>query len=183
VKMEYNERFLALRDVKQAVCEELQHKYSELVTLNTQLGLNEAVQAPCMLPAEEPERREEVTDEDIAAYILAQEATADAAAAKTLDGFAGGQAGGDKPATGNAQGKLSTQGSVSKAADKGGKVADAPKKANGDTREALIAKLSAQYPPTPLEKTQRALMERKWVFLAHLQYACLKKMAIFCRAS
>jgi hypothetical protein len=30
VKMEFNERFLALRDVKRAICDELHHKYSEL---------------------------------------------------------------------------------------------------------------------------------------------------------
>jgi hypothetical protein len=168
VKMEFNDRFLALRDVKQAVCAELQHKYDELITLNTQLGIPDVVQAPCMLPVEEPERREEVTDEDIAAYIAAQEAASKSAAANNLDGFAGGGGGAsgtaaDKGASKDAQGKPQTQGSDSKAPEKGIKAAEAPKKAAGETREALIARLSAQYPPTPIEKTQRALMERKWV--------------------
>lgn len=170
VKMDYNERFLALRDVKQAVCAELQHKYNELVKLNTQLGINDVVQPPCMRPSEEPERREEVTDEDIKAFISAQEAAAESAAANNLDGFAGGGggggsggAGGDKGATGDAQGKPQAQGADSKAPDKGGKTKDTPRKAAGETVEALVARLSAQYPPTPMEKTQRALMERKWV--------------------
>lgn len=175
VKMEFNERFLALRDVKQAVCAELQHKFTDLVRLNTQLGINDVVQPPCMRLSEEPERREEVTDEDIAAYISAQEAAADSAAANNLDGFAGGGGGGgsggvvgDKGAP-DAQGKA--QNSDTKAPEKGGKSLDAPKKATGETMEAMVARLSAQYPPTPMEKTQRALMERKWVRQHCLQQA------------
>lgn len=160
--MEFNERFLALRDVKQAVCAELQHKFTDLARLNTLLGISDVVQPPCMRPSEEPERREEVTDEDINAYIAAQEAAADSAAANNLDGFAGGggAAGGDKAAA-DAQGKA--QNSDSTGPEKGGKSSDAPKKAAGETMEAMVARLSAQYPPTPMEKTQRALMERKWV--------------------
>lgn len=180
VKMEFNERFLALRDVKQAVCAELQGKYNDLERLNSQLGINEVVQAPCMQPAEEPERREEVTDDDIAAYIAAQEAAAEAAAANNLDGFAGGGGGGsggnqgDKPATGE-ESKLGAQGPENKPPDKGGKPPETPRIVNGETMQALVARLSSQYPMTPLEKTQRAILERNWVRHAFIgTVACLQ---------
>jgi hypothetical protein len=69
VKMDYNERFLALRDVKRTVCQALEDKFAALQRINSSLKIDEKVECPTMRPEEEPEKRDVVTDADIEAYL------------------------------------------------------------------------------------------------------------------
>lgn len=120
-----------------------------------------------MRASEEPERREEVTDADITAYVAAEEAAAESAAANALDGFAGGGGGGGGANAEPGGKRQSMAVGLGKENDKGlecaGKGSDVTSKVTGETMEALVAKLAAQFPPTPTEKTQRALNEHRWV--------------------
>jgi hypothetical protein len=68
--MDFNERFLALRDVKRTICQRLAAKYRDITEANSTLGIAEVLQEPRMQPDEEPENRDIVTDEDIAEYKL-----------------------------------------------------------------------------------------------------------------
>jgi hypothetical protein len=145
-----------------------------LQVLNSRLGINDTIQPPKMRPSEEPEQREEVTDADIMAYVAAQEAAAKSVAGNALDGFAG-SGGVGSSASGSPAVKPPSQGvggkENDKASEKSAKAVDAASRVTGENVEALVAKLVAQFPPTPIEKAQRALNERKWV--RHIQeYRC-----------
>lgn len=78
IKMDFNERFLALREIKRTVCQQLAAKFCEIAETSAALGIDHARQAPCMQPDEEPERRDEVTEADLADFLRR---TADPAAA------------------------------------------------------------------------------------------------------
>ena len=93
-KMAFNERFLALRDVKRAVVRQLQTKCAQLAAANAELGIDEQIQTPRMTADEEPERRDEVSEDEIKAFIAERDA-ADAAAAKVAAGDESGGGFGD----------------------------------------------------------------------------------------
>jgi hypothetical protein len=152
LKMEFNEKFLALRDVKRTLCEELKVKLNKVAALNKKLRIQEDLVVPEMLPGEEPELRDQVTDEEIEAYIAQQDATSKRTTDKgnASDGFG---ASGDQE-TGKVTGFQSV--------DHGSKLNPSAKPAP-EPLEDVLAKLAASYPPTPIEQAQRTLNERRWV--------------------
>ena len=62
----YNERFLALRDLKRRMLDHMHEEEGRLAEINAELGAPPPVPPPTSLePEEEPERRMDVTDADI----------------------------------------------------------------------------------------------------------------------
>lgn len=152
LKMEFNEKFLALRDVKRSLCDELKIKLCKVGELNKQLRIQEDIPIPELLPGEQPELRDHVTDEDIAAYLAEKEAAAESAAgngnAMGTFGAAGDQGSGKPAAAPDAKGVLKvTSVSTSKP----------------ESVEEVLERIAASYPLTPLEQAQRTLNERRWV--------------------
>jgi hypothetical protein len=70
IKMDFNERFLALRDVKRTICQRLKAKFQDIREVNAALGADESLQDPVMKPDEEPENKFVVTDDDIAEFMM-----------------------------------------------------------------------------------------------------------------
>lgn len=149
--MEFNEKFLALRDVKRSLCDALQQKLVQVKELNKKLGVQEEIVMPQLLPGEEPERRDHVTDEEIAAYIAEKEAAAEDAAAGAGAGALGGFGG---------AGARSQTKPAPDVKDKA-KSSDANKES--EPIEDVLARIAASYPMPPREQAQKALNERRWV--------------------
>ena len=158
VKMDFNQRFLALRDVKRSVCARLQEKYAKLADVNEQLGIQEQLRVPEMQEDEEPERREEVTDADIAAFLRTQEEEAAAAAGAQGGGFGGfeGKSGakGNRAAADGASGAKDGAPAAKAGNDRRGV------RRQGDTPEEAIARVAANTPLSPLEQAEQKLRER-----------------------
>lgn len=152
LKMEFNEKFLALRDVKRSLCDELKQKLTKVAALNKKLRIQEDLVFPEMLPGEEPERRDHVTDEEIAAYIAQQDAAADSAADKgnALGGFSAGA--GQGPSKQPHAQYVKTAGKTNLTGNP-----------SPEPLEDVLARIAASYPPTPLEQAQRTLNEKRWV--------------------
>ncbi|KAL0027158.1 hypothetical protein WJX79_011044 [Trebouxia sp. C0005] len=73
VKMDFNKRFLALREVKKRVCQQVSEVQSRLREALTALGKSTAVVVdPVLKPEEVPELRDQVTEEDLEQYISSQ---------------------------------------------------------------------------------------------------------------
>lgn len=156
LKMEFNEKFLALRDVKKSLCTELKQKLTTIGSLNKKLRVEENLVFPELLPGEEPERRDHVTDSEIAAYIAQKEASAESDAPKdnVLGGFGGaGDMGQSKPAAKGTKDTLKP---------------DGVPKSKQESAEDVIARIAASYPLTPLEQAQRTVNERRWVRENHV---------------
>ncbi|GAB5369824.1 hypothetical protein AAMO2058_001439500 [Amorphochlora amoebiformis] len=68
VKMQYNRKFLAVRDLKKIICERVAKDNVELDAINEYLGIEEETFRPCMRKDEWPEKREQVTDDDLVEY-------------------------------------------------------------------------------------------------------------------
>jgi hypothetical protein len=154
VKMEFNRQFLALRDVKRTVCQRLQAKYARLSQFNKELGLEDKLVAPHMQQDEEPERRLEVTDEDIAEYLSrkAERKAMKSNKAEMTFGAVGTGAQND-----GAAGKKKDGGAaVSRVAERrGGKLMETP--------EEAIARVAANTPLSVLEKAEKTICERRLV--------------------
>mmetsp|Transcript_8428 Transcript_8428/g.11921 ORF Transcript_8428/g.11921 Transcript_8428/m.11921 type:complete len:620 (-) Transcript_8428:182-2041(-) len=88
--MQYNRKFLALRDLKKAICDRMKKESVELQAINMKLGIEEEVIAPTMAQDEWPEKRGEVTDEDIAEFEVILKAREKAKRGKNA-GFGGGE--------------------------------------------------------------------------------------------
>lgn len=135
VRMEYNERFLALRDVKRSLCERLRDKYARLAEANAGLGVDDAPQPPRMRPEEEPEKRLNVTDADVDAYLREQ------AAAGGTGGDGGARSAGAE--AGRGEGAAEVKGI--------------------ETPAEAVARMAASTPLSPLEKAAKTVRERQLV--------------------
>jgi hypothetical protein len=175
--MDFNKRFLALRDVKRSVCQRLQEKCRRLAAANAELGIDEELTIPQMQLDEEPERREEVSDNDIVAYMHAKDASEAASTAKGAGGFGGFQgkgSKGDKDASkddGPGRGK------------EGGTKGSGERRAvsrQATTPEEAIARVAADTPLSALEQAEQTLLERHLVCVL-LAYLSLPSIPVSCR--
>jgi hypothetical protein len=164
--MEFNEQFLAFREVKRTVCQNLQAKYARLADINKELGLEEKLTVPQMQPDEEPERRLEVTDQDIADYLsaVAEREGAKSNKADMAFGAVGSGAQNDSTAAKKKEGAQND--SASKKKEGGAAVARAADRRVGkqaETPEEAIARVAANTPMSALEKAEKTITERRLV--------------------
>ena len=96
IKVGFNDRFLALRDLKQRIIGSLKEEDARLEQINAELSLFEVLEPSlispgALVPAEQPELRREVNDEQLEAFRKEEEA---AKAKAKGGGFGGGGGGG-----------------------------------------------------------------------------------------
>ena len=160
-KMGFNKRFLALRDVKRAACRRLRDRYRALAAVNHELELDEPLAAPAMQLDEEPERRDEVSEDEIQAFLVArdaEDASAKAAAAGGGGGgFGGFGSGADKPVAGaSAQVGVGVATGAPAGGGRGsGRIVE--------TVAEAVARVTANTPLTPLEQAEKTLRARQLV--------------------
>ena len=145
MKMGFNKQFLALREVKCSVVARLRTLYSQLNAITEEIGGAAKLPLPQMQPDEEPERREEVSEADIDAYLAQQDADAAAAASKTAGGGFGTFGG---SAAARADGAAAQQAGAPGA---GVAAPEVPQRTGGSA------------PLSPLEQAERAIRVRELV--------------------
>jgi WD40 repeat protein len=70
IKMGYNERFLAMRDLKTRIIKNVQKDNVRLAELNKKLGIKEALYEPQTDLGEFPEQRDAYTKDDLKAFVV-----------------------------------------------------------------------------------------------------------------
>ena len=90
IKMGYNDRFLALRDLKSRIIANVAEDNARIREINRELGVeSEALWEPVERPEEFPERRFDVTEEELQEFAAKQGGPAAAAAVAAAGGAAG----------------------------------------------------------------------------------------------
>jgi len=175
VRMDFNHRFLALREVKRKVITEINSRVQQLEAIHEQLGRlapasregfsETPFDIPPMLtlrPEEVPEDREKVSQEDVEEHVRQKEAAKSKAAASKLGGF-GGHGGPAAASTPPSNQKASDSGSKQAAAQAGkaGEAAGGGGGGGAPTGEEALAKMMAAVPLSELEKQLQAYQRRK----------------------
>ena len=93
IKMGFNERFLACRDLKRRIKDAVEKDSTRIGEINAELGIKEKVTKLQLLPEEFPEKREEV-DNDALVKFEEEQKKAVEAAKKAAGGGLGGLGGG-----------------------------------------------------------------------------------------
>ena len=115
VRMGFNERFLALRDLKRRIIANIQQDNLRLQAINSELGCNESLWQPKFLDDEVPERREEISEKDLLEFEVKQAAQEAAASSKGKGGFGDFGGGGASASAGSAKTDSLTSQSASSA--------------------------------------------------------------------
>jgi hypothetical protein len=66
--MEFNQRFLALSEVKRQMMKDIGRSNSRILEINGELSLSEPVFEPTLASDENPEARNQVTDDELAVF-------------------------------------------------------------------------------------------------------------------
>ncbi|KAK9811670.1 hypothetical protein WJX72_008037 [[Myrmecia] bisecta] len=148
MKMEFNKRFLALRDVKKRVCSEIGQRNVRLREVNAVVGIAEEPFQPVLGPEETPEAREVVTEADLQAFAAKQQ---QAAKNSLGSGFASGAT--DAPTAPAV--KLSTKA----AAGAAGKASSG--KENAESLEAAQKRVMASMAMSDLERAEQQLLVKR----------------------
>jgi WD40 repeat protein len=157
VRMGFNERFLALRDLKRRIISNIQQDNVRLQAINNELACNEPLWQPKLLDDEMPERREEISEQDLLEFEVKQAAQEAAASSKGKGGFGdfggGASSGSSGPAKTESQ---SNQSSTSATAST--MSSSAAGSATSDLSELEQAELSARR--LKLEFEKRKILEK-----------------------
>ncbi|KAJ9527700.1 hypothetical protein QJQ45_025974 [Haematococcus lacustris] len=193
-RMTFNNRFLALREVKRKVLSEINHRVAEMAEVTAQLGklvpvaslasgpgagtLGEQVnwQPLAFRPEEVPEDRDKVTEKDIEDYLARQaEEERKAAGASALSG---GFATGGGAGAGAASGAKSTPVKSSQRPGGGHTVSDAGVAVStSSAAEDALTRMMAAVPLSELERHLQALQRRKLEFRRSQLQAEVTEMA------
>ncbi|KAL6756288.1 hypothetical protein V8C86DRAFT_2652820 [Haematococcus lacustris] len=193
-RMTFNNRFLALREVKRKVLSEINHRVAEMAEVTVQLGklvpvaslasgpgagtLGEQVnwQPLAFRPEEVPEDRDKVTEKDIEDYLARQaEEERKAAGASALSG---GFATGGGAGAGAASGAKSTPVKSSQRPGGGHTVSDAGVAVStSSAAEDALTRMMAAVPLSELERHLQALQRRKLEFRRSQLQAEVTEMA------
>jgi hypothetical protein len=68
IRMEFNQRFLALSEVKRQMMKDIGRSNSRILEINGELSLSEPVFEPTLASDENPEARNQVTDDELAVF-------------------------------------------------------------------------------------------------------------------
>ena len=158
VRMGFNERFLALRDLKRRIITNIQQDNLRLSAINGELGCNEPLWQPKFLDDELPERREEVAEQDLFEFEVKQAAQEAAASSKGKGGFGDFGGGGSSGSSGPAKPDSQTNASSSASSSASAVAASAAGAASSDLSELELAELSARR--LKLEFEKRKILEK-----------------------
>mmetsp|Transcript_6350 Transcript_6350/g.17872 ORF Transcript_6350/g.17872 Transcript_6350/m.17872 type:complete len:1366 (-) Transcript_6350:515-4612(-) len=148
LKMAYNERFLALRNLKRRMIDAMSAEHERLSTIEAELGIEPRSAPPpsTLAPEEEPELRSRVTEADLAAHAVAS--------AKGASGSFGGFGGGSSASPGA---KLTTSSSHFEAP-----AAGAPSRhAQSAVRDSPLVAAERALARAKLEFERRGFLERR----------------------
>ncbi|KAK3285967.1 hypothetical protein CYMTET_6449 [Cymbomonas tetramitiformis] len=160
-RMDLNQRFLALRDVKKQMIKDIERSNERILEINTQLGLSEGVFSPHVLPDEYPEKREEISKEQLAEFEV-ELARRDVEAKQGKGGLGGFGGGGgkdkdkEKTQEEDAAGVEDGKDESKVKGKKGSAPAGAKEKGGEDTRVAVLNSV----PLSQLEELEKKILHR-----------------------
>eukprot|EP00899_Mesostigma_viride_P010867 jgi/Mesvir1/19782/Mv13079-RA.2 len=145
IRMEFNARFMALRDVKHKIVRDITRWNTRLAEINLALGVREALFVPEILLDEVPEKREEVTPSELLAFYRKKRSEEKDAKAKGSAGGFGGFGGSSAAAKKTA--------AADEAGDALEKFLEELVAKSGGQGPAAIAPSPADAPPVPAPAT------------------------------
>ena len=163
IKMGFNERFLALRDLKQRLITSMAEEDARLIAINKSLDVNEtlpiALRSPAGLTSEEqPELRDQTTAEQREVFA-AEQAAARAKAKGGMGGMGGGMSGGGGAAAKGAAATAAASGGSGAAAIEAQQDALARDAARGELSDVQAAEAKQERERLLVEKAR--LLERR----------------------
>ena len=166
IRMEFNRRFLALREVKRKVCNDIVEKNKRLQQLQTSLKVTAPLFHPSMQPEETPESRDDITEHDLEAFAVELKKQEESGGGGGFGGFGGGGgggAGGSAAPAGGAANAGKAASNVGKAASNVGKAASNVGKTAAASQEAddPRAKAASQAPLSDLEMLEAEIKKRR----------------------